>query len=84
MSLFKKDAGTAPPETTDIEAAEPGNVTIEDGMGVIRIPLSEIHALRVALAPCPCKSAKSNSTAAIRQRLSDGLAKLAGQMDRRR
>ena len=24
---------------------------------VIRIPLSKVHALRVALAPCPCRTA---------------------------
>ena len=57
---------------------ETGRVTIEGGMAVIRIPLSEIHGLRVALHPCPCKAAKSTATAEIRDRLDKALARLGG------
>ena len=53
-----------------------GSVRVEDGFAVIRVPLAEVHALRVALAECPCKSPKSNSTAAIRTRLVRALGRL--------
>ncbi|WP_296763774.1 hypothetical protein [Sediminimonas sp.] len=53
-----------------------GKLSIEGDMGVIRIPLSEIHALRVALQPCPCRATKSTSTSELRQRLEVALAKL--------
>lgn len=55
---------------------ETGRVTIEGDMAVIRIPLSEVHGLRVALHPCPCKAAKSHETIEIRDRLDKALAKL--------
>ena len=55
---------------------ETGRVTIEGGMAVIRIPLSEIHGLRVALHPCPCKAPKSHATIEIRDRLDKALARL--------
>lgn len=45
----------------------------EDGFAVIRIPLEDVHSLRVALAPCPCRAAKSTSTSTIRERLCKGL-----------
>lgn len=56
-----------------------GGVRREGDLIAIRFPAEELHALRVALAPCPCKSPKSNSTASIRKRISDGLARLAGK-----
>lgn len=52
------------------------SVKYEDGYAVIRIPASEVHGLRVALAPCPCRAAKSTETAGIRARLDKALAKL--------
>ncbi|MBS8227123.1 hypothetical protein [Vannielia litorea] len=42
---------------------------------VIRLPIVEAHSLRVALQPCPCKGAKSASTADIRIRMSKAIAK---------
>ena len=53
-----------------------GSVAVEDGMAVIRLPLSQVHALRVALAPCPCRAPKSRSTNDIRQRLARSLGTL--------
>lgn len=53
-----------------------GSITKEDGMAVIRIPLEEVHGLRVALQPCPCRATKSNATTDIRNRLDKGLARL--------
>lgn len=55
-----------------------GSIKSEDGYAVIRVPLGEVHSLRVALQPCPCKGAKSTSTADIRKRLDKGLARLRG------
>lgn len=52
------------------------SITRENDMAVIRIPLDEIHGLRIALQPCPCKGIKSISTSCIRDRLDKGLAKL--------
>jgi hypothetical protein len=43
---------------------------------VIRIPMSEVHGLRVALEPCPCRGSKTISTANIRKRLADVLARV--------
>lgn len=51
------------------------SITREGGEIVIRLPIEEVHGLRVALQPCPCKAAKSNATASIRERLERGLAK---------
>lgn len=53
-----------------------GSVTVERGMAVIRVPLREVHGLRVALAECPCKAPKATSTASIRQAIAIGLGKL--------
>ena len=52
------------------------SVKYEDGYAVIRIPASEVHGLRVALTPCPCRATKSTETAGIRARLDKALAKL--------
>ena len=52
------------------------SVRVEDGHAVIRIPLAEVHGLRVALAECPCRAPKATSTATIRQRLDRALARL--------
>ena len=41
----------------------------------IFLPIEDVHALRIALQPCPCKAAKSNKTADTRTRLERGLAK---------
>ena len=49
------------------------SVRIEEGFAVIRVPLSEIHGLRVALADCPCRATKSHATQDIRHRLSRAL-----------
>lgn len=59
-------------------AAPRGRITREDGCVVIRVPEKEVHSLRVALEPCPCRSSKSNATASIRQRLLRALTKAAG------
>lgn len=48
----------------------------EDGYAIIRIPLEDVHSLRVALAPCPCRAPKSNETQNIRARLARGLRKI--------
>lgn len=53
-----------------------GSVAVEDGMAVIRLPLSKVHALRVALAPCPCRAPKSTATSDIRRRLARSLGTL--------
>lgn len=56
--------------------SEQGSIAREGAFAVIRVPMSEVHGLRVALEECPCRAPKSNSTAAIRKRISAGLAKL--------
>lgn len=53
------------------------SVRMEDGMCVIRVPLADVHGLRVALAECPCRAAKSIATATIRQRLATALGRLS-------
>ena len=53
-----------------------GSITREGDFIVIRLPLDEVQALRVALEPCPCKATKSNGTLNIRQRLSKALARV--------
>lgn len=53
-----------------------GSVKVEEGMAVIRIPLSEVHGLRVALQPCPCVGPKSIATADVRQRLAMALGRI--------
>lgn len=55
---------------------EAGLVKVEEGMAVIRIPLSEVHGLRVALGPCPCTAPKSTATADVRQRLAVALGRI--------
>jgi hypothetical protein len=55
--------------------AAKGSITRDGDYIVIRLPVSEVHGLRVALQPCPCKGAKSAGTAAIRDRLDRGLAR---------
>ena len=67
-------ASDTPDDTPDDSVG--GSVTMERGMAVIRVPLREVHGLRVALAECPCKAPKSTSTAAIRQRLDRALVRL--------
>ena len=52
------------------------SVKVEAGMCVIRLPLTDIHGLRVALAECPCRAAKSIETASIRQRLAKALGRV--------
>ena len=42
---------------------------------VIRLPVEEAHGFRIALQPCPCKAAKSTSTADIRVRMDKAIAK---------
>ena len=53
-----------------------GTITRDGEYAVIRIPLSEVHGLRVALEPCCCLASKSTATADIRRRISCGLARL--------
>mgnify|MGYP000047125199 CR=1 FL=1 len=53
-----------------------GSVSVEGGLGVIKIPLDMIHELRVALQPCTCIAAKSNATLETRKRLDRALGKL--------
>ena len=40
---------------------------------IITVPVAGAHALRVALQPCPCKSAKATATTDIRSRLAQGI-----------
>ena len=56
-----------------------GSIRVEDGMAVIRMPLKDAHALRVALNPCPCKAPKSNRTLDIRAKFARVLATLAAK-----
>ena len=51
-------------------------VRVEAGFAVIRIPLDQVHGLRVALADCPCRAPKSFATADLRQRLARALGQL--------
>lgn len=62
------------PATSD--DAPGASVRVEGGMAVIRIPLREVHGLRVALAECPCRAPKSFSSADIRQRLALALGRI--------
>jgi len=45
-------------------------------MAVIRLPMSQVHDLRVALRPIEQGSTTSNETKELRERLSKGLARL--------
>lgn len=40
---------------------------------IVTIPVEEVHELRVALQPCPCKSTKSHATTRLRERFVKGL-----------
>lgn len=48
----------------------------EGDTAVIRIPMSEVHNLRVSLEECPCKAPKSTVGIQRRKALAAGLAKL--------
>ena len=62
------------PATSD---TQPGaSVRVEGGMAVIRIPLRDVHGLRVALGECPCRAPKSFGSANIRQRLALALGRI--------
>lgn len=50
------------------------SVTTEAGFAVIRIPVAEVHGLRVVLAGCPCRATKSTATEHVRARLDRALA----------
>lgn len=53
-----------------------GGVSKEGDMAVIRWPMSDLHALRVALAECPCRAVKSKATQETRRTLDRALARL--------
>ena len=59
------------------------SVRIEDGHAVIRIPLDDVQALRVALAECPCRAVKSEATTATRRALDKALAQAMAKKGRR-
>ena len=54
------------------------SIKVEDGHAVIRIPLDEVHGLRVAMQGCPCRATKSNSTRDIRESIGKALARIDG------
>ncbi len=54
----------------------PATIRRDGPDAVIRVPMDEVHGLRIALQPCPCKATKSTATASIRVRLDKGLARL--------
>lgn len=58
-----------------IDALQP-SVRVEGGYAVVRIPLDQVHGMRVALAECPCRAAKSFATADIRKNLERALGQL--------
>lgn len=53
-----------------------GSVKREGEYAVIRVHLNDVHSLRVALAPCPCKAPKSKGSAGIRWRLAKALGRV--------
>lgn len=53
----------------------PGGVRIDGDDLVIRIPLSEVHEYRTALASCPCGASKSSATQKRRDALSAAIAR---------
>ena len=55
----------------------------DDGHAVIRIPLDQVHGLRVALAPCPCRAVKSDATSATRSALDKALAQAMSKKGQR-
>jgi len=56
-----------------------GSVTRDGEYAVIRVPLSQVHALRVALHPVPAGAATSTATQQIRDWLDKALARLQSQ-----
>ena len=48
----------------------------EGDTAVIRLPMSEVHGLRVALAPCSCRAPKSIATEDTREALRRALGRL--------
>lgn len=52
------------------------SVRREGDRAIITLSMDDVHALRVALAPCPCRAPKSTATAAIRESLSRALGML--------
>lgn len=59
-----------------------GSIKRDGDMAVIRIPMDRVHEFRIALQPCPCKGAKSHSTAGIRDSIDKGLGRLQAGMVR--
>lgn len=57
-----------------------GSVTREGDFAVIRIPMDDVHGLRVALQPCSCAATKSKATAGIRWKLDRALAKIGAKL----
>lgn len=43
---------------------------------IIRIPISQVQNLRVALQECPCKSNKTSAGIALRRRMVQGLGRV--------
>ena len=62
----------------------PGGVRIEGDDLVIRIPLEDVHAYRVMLAPCPCGAVKSTATQKRRDALSTAIARATANIPVRR
>jgi hypothetical protein len=55
------------------------SIKLEADHVVIRVPLQEVHPLRVALRPCQCEFTKSHATENIRTQLERGLARAVSQ-----
>ena len=53
-----------------------GSIKREGDVAVIRLPMSQVHDLRVALTPIGQGATTSNETKELRERLSRGLARL--------
>lgn len=51
---------------------------------IVTIPIEEVHELRVALQPCPCKSTKSHATTRIRERFVRGLGMAVESKEKQR
>ena len=47
---------------------------------MIRMPIQDVQALRVALAECPCRAVKSEATTATRRALDKALAQAMARM----
>lgn len=50
-----------------------GTITREGKDAVIRLPIAQVHRLRVALNPCGCIANKTNATVAVRSALKRAL-----------